>query len=917
MAYAESMGLNDRKAVVMRFNGNGWEYVGRRGFSEGEIGFISIALDQGGTPYVAFEDYSKDFGNKASVMKFNGDDWEYVGNRGFSTDEVEDISFALAQDGTPYVVFNEYRVDPYYGKAAVMKFTDGKWEYVGDPGFSAGAISTPQIALTQDGTPYVVYKDAWNGGKATVMKFTGDDWEPVGNPGFSPGSVSWPAIALDKNGTPYVAFVDGAFGSKATVMRFNGDFWEYVGGPGFSQNWINYPAIALDNNGIPYVIYQDYSKSSKATVMRYDGSRWGSVGVSGFSDGSAYYTKIVPDDGGTIYVAFQEVLTSAGAYGNTTVMKYVPEPVKVIAAAASAVPETGADNEITLTVINEFDFADLTFDGTYNVTITGYSQAPDGTYGSIGDIDGQNETELTEEAGTIQAKFEHGVARLNLKLHHAAAQHIVFGVEGLEALETASVTITPSAGRLSALILKQDIEAPLANGGPFARQPIVELADRFGNIRTDDNVTEVTAMKHDDGDWQLTGTKTVTAREGVAEFTDLGARSSVGVTGAQLVFQADGIHVASQAVDLPWPEPDAPHIYAVEAGDGRVKIKWHEVPGTVTYAVYQRTASETYGDATALVSGTEYEAGGLVNGTTYYFIVKAMNPSGTSPASNEVSAVPNRAPAQGSDPGPGPGSDNQEPTQPEQTPEPQPEQSPEQEPGQTEDDTPAPGGVYHPHAVNEPEFIQRFASITEEAIAAAEEATAAKVFTDTKGHWAQETIDLFASLNLIAGYEDGTFRPDQPITRAEFAALLYRVFVAQDNGQDNGKPHATLNDIEGHWAEKEIEALVSAGIITGYPDGTFRPNQPITREEMVVILSRLVNLDHLEKDETKGHFRDLDGTYATDVIVAAAQAGLINGSGNGIFDPKSHATRAEALQIIRNALELHPQIKPLLDSLRK
>jgi hypothetical protein len=770
-------------------------------------------------------------------------------------------------------------------------------------------VADISFAQAQDGTPYVVYKDAWNGGKATVMKFTGDDWEPVGIPGFSPGSVNWPTIALDKNGTPYVAFVDSSSSSKATVMKFNGQSWEYVGGPGFSQSYINYPAIALDNNGVPYVIYQDFGKNSKATVMRYDGSRWVSVGVPGFSNGSAYYTKIVPDDGGTIYVAFQEQLTGAGAYGNTTVMKYVPEPVKVIAAAASAEPEAGADNEITLTVINEFDFADQTFDGTHNVTISGYSQAPDGTYGSIGDIGGLNETELTVEPGTIQAKFEHGVARLNLKLHHAAAQHIAFGEEGLEALETASVTITPSAGQLAALILKQDIEAPLANGGPFARQPIVELADRFGNIRSDDNDTEVTALKHDDSDWELTGTNTVTAKEGVAEFTDLGARNTVGVTGAQLVFQAHGVHVASQAVDLPWPEPDAPHIYAVEAGDGRVKIKWHEVPGAVNYAVYQRTASETYGDAVALVSGTEYEAGGLMNGTTYYFIVKAMNPSGTSPASNEASAVPNRAPAQGSDPGPGPGSDNQAP--------PQPEQTTEQEPEQTEEDTPAPGGVYYPHAVNEAEFIQRIASKADEAIAAAEGATAANGFTDTKGHWAQETIDLFASLNLIAGYEDGTFRPDQPITRAEFAALLYRVFVAQDNGQDSGKPNATWNDVEGHWAEEEIEALVSAGIITGYPDGTFRPNQPITREEMVVILSRFVNLDHLEKDGTKGHFRDLDGSYATDVIVAAAQAGLVNGKGNGLFAPKNHATRAEALQIIRNALELHPQIKPLLDSLRK
>ena len=162
--------------------------------------------------------------------------------------------------------------------------------------------------------------------------------------------------------------------------------------------------------------------------------------------------------------------------------------------------------------------------------------------------------------------------------------------------------------------------------------------------------------------------------------------------------------------------------------------------------------------------------------------------------------------------------------------------------------------VFNSSIVNETNLIKTI----ESKVAEAKEANAAIDFADTQGHWAEKTIDIFIKLQLINGYEDGTFRPNNPITRAEFAAILNRVF----NIQGGSNTSVVLKDIGDNWAKEAIENLVAAGVIYGYADGTFKPNQTITREEMVVMLSRIVNLNSLEKDPTKGNFNDLDDAYA-------------------------------------------------------
>ncbi|WP_284645774.1 S-layer homology domain-containing protein [Paenibacillus silviterrae] len=182
---------------------------------------------------------------------------------------------------------------------------------------------------------------------------------------------------------------------------------------------------------------------------------------------------------------------------------------------------------------------------------------------------------------------------------------------------------------------------------------------------------------------------------------------------------------------------------------------------------------------------------------------------------------------------------------------------------------------------------------------------------DTAGHWAEKTVGIFVKLHIIEGYEDGTAKPDATITRAEFAQIISRVFDVNSSARP-----VVMNDLSDHWAKNSIEKLAQSGVLSGYGDGTFRPDKAITREEMIVILSRLVNLSVVQKDESKGFFKDLQESYAEVEIKNAAEAGIINGKREDTFDPKSESTRAEALQVILNTLNLNPEVKTLLDTMK-
>jgi len=168
---------------------------------------------------------------------------------------------------------------------------------------------------------------------------------------------------------------------------------------------------------------------------------------------------------------------------------------------------------------------------------------------------------------------------------------------------------------------------------------------------------------------------------------------------------------------------------------------------------------------------------------------------------------------------------------------------------------------------------------------------------DIAGHWAENYIRKLVDAGAINGYADCSFRPNMPITRAEFAKVLVRAFNIPSG---NGK---VFKDSKGHWAEEAIGAAFEAGIITGYNEERFGPDDLITREQ---IAAMAVKAAGLSKTETQMGFSDSGkiSIWAKESVAAAFANGLITGYNDNSFRPLDNASRAEAVTIIVRALDL-------------
>ncbi|MBD3921787.1 S-layer homology domain-containing protein [Paenibacillus sp. PR3] len=174
-------------------------------------------------------------------------------------------------------------------------------------------------------------------------------------------------------------------------------------------------------------------------------------------------------------------------------------------------------------------------------------------------------------------------------------------------------------------------------------------------------------------------------------------------------------------------------------------------------------------------------------------------------------------------------------------------------------------------------------------------------FSDLNGHWAKAAIERAAALGITSGYPDGTFRPSNKVTRAEFTTMITRAFTLKS--ATGITPEFADAAKLPQWAKTAIAEAAAAGIVTGYADGTFRPNQLITRTEMTAILVRVLDLQL--NAQAKPTFADTNqiAVWAQPSIVAAVNAGIIKGTGGNNFSPKSNASRAESVTIIMAALD--------------
>jgi len=169
--------------------------------------------------------------------------------------------------------------------------------------------------------------------------------------------------------------------------------------------------------------------------------------------------------------------------------------------------------------------------------------------------------------------------------------------------------------------------------------------------------------------------------------------------------------------------------------------------------------------------------------------------------------------------------------------------------------------------------------------------TSKEKFADVTGTWAQGAIDKLVCLGAITGYPDGTFRPDNDITRAEFVTVLVKALKLTP------KIGPVFADTAGDWAQPYISTAAAHGIVSGYDANHFGPNDPITREQMTVMMVRAAKLAPVSGAST---FRDATrmDAWARDNVLTAVRYGIIHGYPDGTFRPLDHATRAEAATVI-------------------
>lgn len=153
----------------------------------------------------------------------------------------------------------------------------------------------------------------------------------------------------------------------------------------------------------------------------------------------------------------------------------------------------------------------------------------------------------------------------------------------------------------------------------------------------------------------------------------------------------------------------------------------------------------------------------------------------------------------------------------------------------------------------------------------------------------------------IIGDDEGNVRPMADISRAEVATIFFRLFTDDTRTKYWSKTNTYSDVAEGDWYNNAISTLSNAKVLTGYEDGTFKPNAPITRAEFAAIVSRLTDGIY----EGYDLFDDIKNSWAREYINRASYKGWVQGDGNKKYRPADNITRAEAMTLINNVLIRH------------
>ncbi len=160
----------------------------------------------------------------------------------------------------------------------------------------------------------------------------------------------------------------------------------------------------------------------------------------------------------------------------------------------------------------------------------------------------------------------------------------------------------------------------------------------------------------------------------------------------------------------------------------------------------------------------------------------------------------------------------------------------------------------------------------------------------------------------IVGYPDGSVQPNETITRAEVAAIFYRLMSDESRNMFMSNQNGYSDTAPGDWFNTAVSTMSAASVIKGYEDGTFAPDQPITRAEFAAMAARFDSGEYSGEDK----FPDISGHWARKEINRAAQKGWVTGYQDGTFAPDRYITRAEAMRLVNRVMGRIPSAEHLL-----
>ncbi len=175
---------------------------------------------------------------------------------------------------------------------------------------------------------------------------------------------------------------------------------------------------------------------------------------------------------------------------------------------------------------------------------------------------------------------------------------------------------------------------------------------------------------------------------------------------------------------------------------------------------------------------------------------------------------------------------------------------------------------------------------------------------DIKGHWAESYINQIINAGIVKGYENGTFLPDNPVTRAEFSHMINSTLG------NTGTSSVSFNDTpSAEWYYSDVAKALSAGYVSGYSDGSFKPNNPVTRQEAAVMLARIVPT--YGKTADIKNYKDYSSveSWASDSIQRMVGKGYLGAYDDGKLHPSDKLTRAQTSKIISDILNKESIVK--------